>query len=60
MKCRGYGHRDSRCMGNWLSIDPEDAGSYAEYLEHEAGECGQNCPYTTVHEYRARAEKGAL
>lgn len=61
MKCRGYGHRDPRCMGNWLSIDPEHAGTYGEYLVHETGECGPNCPYTTVHEYRARAaEKGAL
>ena len=32
MKCHGYGDLDPRCFANWLSIDPEDAGTYQEYL----------------------------
>jgi hypothetical protein len=61
MKCRGYGHRDPRCMGNWLHIDPEHAGTYDQYLAHETETCGPEYPYTVVHEVTARlAEKGAL
>lgn len=50
MKCGGYGSTDSRCMANWSSIDPKDAGTYTQYLAHEAGECGEDCPYTVVHD----------
>lgn len=50
MQCRGYGSTDPLCMANWLTIDPEDAGTYAQYLTHERGECGPGCPYTVVHE----------
>jgi hypothetical protein len=32
MFCRGYGTLDPRCIANWLSIDPEDAGTYEDYL----------------------------
>jgi hypothetical protein len=47
-------------MGNWLSIDPEDAGTYAQYLAHEAETCGSGCPYSVLHDLRARAvERGA-
>lgn len=38
MRCRGYGDgRDPRCLANWLSTDPENAGTYAEHLAHERG-----------------------
>jgi hypothetical protein len=49
LKCRGYGSTDPLCMANWFTIDPEDAGTYGQYLAHEANECGADCPYTTVH-----------
>lgn len=32
MKCRGFGSTDERCMANWASIDPEDQGTYRDYL----------------------------
>jgi hypothetical protein len=58
LKCRGYGSTDPRCMANWLSTDPEDAGTYTQYLAHEAGECGSGCPYTVEHAFREhRAEE---
>lgn len=52
MKCAGWGSTDPRCMGNWLSIDPEDAGTYAQYLAHEAEECDSDCPYAVEHASR--------
>lgn len=31
--CSGDGLIDPRCMVNWASTDPEDQGTYDEYLD---------------------------
>lgn len=56
MLCHGYGNgTDARCMANWLTIDPEDAGTYAQHIAHEEDRCGTDCPYTVVHDWRRHA-----
>jgi hypothetical protein len=43
--CSTYGHgTDTRCVINWATIDPEDAGTYTEHLANEATRKGSDLP----------------